>query len=542
MFGVPGTALVEVWDALRREPGIRVVRPTNELTASFMANGYARASGRTAVLCTIAGPGLTYAVSGIAEALLDSVPLVHVVDAGAGARPDGSPALQAIRQVDVLSPLVKGVVDVGSAGDVASGARAALALACAGEPGPVLLQVDVAALQGPAAGSSPSPAASVPSFSADTLALVADTLLVSARPLLLVGMGAAGAAPAVTQLAESLGAPVLSTTSGRGVVSEQHPLSLAADIPGGPIEPLNQIVAQADVVLALGCKLSHNGSRGFALDLPSERLVRVDTASDALGGAYPAAHEIVGDVADVVAALAGMLGDADSRSEWTATELDALRERLAASIPTRLNPRLGPGSAADFFGALRRCLPERAVVATDSGLHQYLVRAHLPVLAPRTLVVPTDFQSMGFGIPAAIGAGIATGEQAVAVTGDGGLDIVGLELLTAVRERVPLTVIVLVDGYLGLIRVSQRARTGRETGVDISVPDLELFARSVGAGYARVDGSRATDDVLAAALASDGVTVVEVPTGDPPDLGRLTARGRALSTVRRVRSALSRGA
>ena len=84
---------------------------------------------------------------------------------------------------------------------------------------------------------------------------------------------------------------------------------------------------------------------------------------------------------------------------------------------------------------------------------------------------------MGFGIPAAIGAGIATGERAVAVTGDGGLDIVGLELLTAVRERVPLTVIVLVDGYLGLIRVSQRARTGREAGVDISVPDLELFAR-----------------------------------------------------------------
>ena len=122
-------------------------------------------------------------------------------------------------------------------------------------------------------------------------------------------MGAAGAAPAVTQLAESLGAPVLSTTSGRGVVSEQHPLSLAADIPGGPIEPLNEIVAQADLVLALGCKLSHNGSRGYALDLPSERLVRVDTASDALDGAYPAAHELVGDVADVVAALAGMLGE-----------------------------------------------------------------------------------------------------------------------------------------------------------------------------------------------------------------------------------------
>ena len=508
-----------------------------------MANGYARASGRTAVLCTIAGPGLTYAVSGIAEALLDSLPFVHIVDAGARSRPDGSPALQAIRQVDVLSPLVKGVVDVPTAGEVTSGVRAAFAQARAGEPGPVLLQLDVTALQGLATASSPQMASDPDgsSVSDDALILIADRLLVAARPLLLVGMGAADAASAVTELAERLGAPVLSTTSGRGVLSEHHPLSLASDVPGGPIEPLNEIVARADLVLALGCKLSHNGSRGYALDLPGERLIRVDASSGALEGAYPASQTVVGDVADVLAALTAMLGEGDARTEWTASQLESLRARLAASAPPRLNPRLGPGSAAEFFTALRRRLPERAVVATDSGLHQYLVRAHLPVVAPRTLVVPTDFQSMGFGIPAAIGAGIATGERAVAVTGDGGLDIVGLELLTAVRERVPLTVVVLVDGYLGLIRVSQRARTGREVGVDISVPDLELFARSVGAEYARLDGSRTTDEVLGDAIATDGVTVVEVPTGDPPDLRRLTARGRTLSAVRKLRSAVSRG-
>ena len=181
VFGVPGTALVEVWEALRREPGIRVVRPTSELTASFMANGYARASGRTAVLCTIAGPGLTYAVSGIAEALLDSVPLVHVVDAGAG-----SEAGRLARTAGDSSGRRPLAAREGRASTCGLGGRGRVRRPCcagarrAGEPGPVLLQVDVAALQGPATGSSPSPAASVPSFSADTLALVADTLLVSA--------------------------------------------------------------------------------------------------------------------------------------------------------------------------------------------------------------------------------------------------------------------------------------------------------------------------------------------------------------------------
>jgi acetolactate synthase I/II/III large subunit len=505
-----------------------------------MANGYARASGKTAVLATVAGPGLTYAVSGVAEALLDSVPLVHVVDAGAGTRPDGSPGLQAIRQTDVLAPLVKSVLEVRTAGEVVAATRAALATARAGEPGPVLLQIDASALAGSALSTDPPPdPASASEVATDDVRLVAERLLDARLPLLLVGMGAADAASGVTALAERLGAPVVSTTSGRGVVSEEHRLSLVSDAPGASVEPLNEVLGRADLVLALGCKLSHNGSRGYALALLPERLVRVDTAPSSLDGAYPASLTVERDVREVVAALLATLEAGGSRSQWTASELESVRSRLAADSPIRLNPRLGPGSAADLFSALRRRLPERSIVATDSGLHQYLVRAHFPVLAPRTLLLPTDFQSMGFGIPAAIGASIATGEPAVAVTGDGGLDIVGFEILTAVRERVRLTVLVLVDGYLGLIRVSQLARTGREAGVDISVPRLEPLARSLDADYALLDGSRGTEDVLGDALASDGVTIVEVPTGEPPDLRRLTRRGRARSAVRALRSTMS---
>ena len=529
IFGVPGSALVDVWDAVRREPQMRVVRSTSELMSSFMANGHARATGKPAVLCAIAGPGLTYTVSGIAEALLDSIPLVFVVDAGAGVRADGAPGLQAIQQVDVLKPLVKCVFEVESADDVALATREALAVACRGEPGPVLLQLTARALRGSSSVTEPEKVA--PALEPD-IGSIAERLSGACRPLLLLGQGAADAAADVERLAEWLRSPVIATTSGRGVVSERHELSLASDVAGGSASVLNELVEHADLVLALGCKLSHNGSRGYSLVLPPERLIRVDTSEEVLRLTYPSSQTVEADVASFVAAPRGQIDERPPASEWSVEEIATWRTRLAAESPARFNPQLGPGSANDLFAALRRHLPDRGIVATDSGLHQYIVRAHLPVLEPRTLLVPTGFQSMGYGVPAAIGGSLATGERAVAVTGDGGLNIVGLELLTAVREKVPLTVIVIVDGYLGLIRLTQLARTGLETGVDVVTPQLDLFAQSLGAEYARLDRSADMDAVLRAAIESDAVTIVEVPMLEPPGIGRLRARGRALSTMR----------
>ena len=529
VFGVPGSSLVDVWEAVRRNARMRIIGSTSELMSSFMANGHARATGKPAVLCTIAGPGLTFALSGIAEALLDSVPLVFIVDAGAGVRADGAPGLQAIEQLEVVRPLVKQVIDVASADDVALATRAALEQASVGEPGPVLLQLAASALRGSAsvsAADAPSPVEEP-----ETDAVLA-RLSSARRPLLVVGQGAADAAPEVTRLAEWLGSPVIATTSGRGVVSERHPLSLALDVPAGSAPILNAVIERADVVLALGCKLSHNGSRGYSLVLPPERLIRVDASREVLDLAYPASQPIEADVGRFVSSLSRRADMGGAVGGWSDEEIASWRAKLAAAKPARFDPQLGPGPASELFATLRRYLPDRAIVATDSGLHQYVVRANLPVYEPRTLLVPTDFQSMGYGVPAAIGGSLATGQRAVAVTGDGGLNIVGLELLTAVRERIPLTVLVLVDGYLGLIRLAQLARTGVETGVDVAMPRLDAFARSVGATYARLDDQSDTEAVLRGALESEDVTIVEVPMLDAPGLGRLKARGRALARVR----------
>jgi acetolactate synthase-1/2/3 large subunit len=334
---------------------------------------------------------------------------------------------------------------------------------------------------------------------------------------------------------------VLSTTSGRGVVSEDHALALVFDAPGASVEYVNQVLERSDLVLALGCKLSRNGSRGYSLVLPADRLVRVDVSTDGLDRHYPASEEIEADVRVVVSALLEGLESSGHHSEWTLAEVASIRDRVTAESPRRLDPRLGPVRARELFEALRRQLPPGGVVTTDSGQHQYVTRAQFRVVEPRTLMVPTGFQSMGFGLPAAIGAAIATGERSVAVVGDGGLAIVGLEIAVAVREGLPLTVVVLADGHFGLIRIAQRYRVGYDIGVDVAIPDLPTFAKSLGADYAIFDGSRSADELFAAAFASDAVTLVEVPMGEPPDIGRITARGRLRAALRRSASSLPRG-
>ncbi len=533
VFGLPGTQTLPLWEALRRRDGLRSVVTTSELMAAFAAIGYARASGRTGVLMTIGGPGLTYALTGLAEARLDSVPLVHIV-AGAAERQDGGYALQSVRQRDLLEPLVKSVIDVVRPDDMAQAIRDAMRVAGAGEPGPVVVQIAPEVMGAPARRANraaPGDVAASPDVDQFVEHLVA-RLSEARRPILYCGQGAAMAADAIVRLAETLSAPVLTTTSGRGVIPETHPLSLVLDVPGAPREPLNELLATSDLVLVLGCKFSHNGSHGFSLRLNEEQLVRVDASPDVMGRAYAAGTEIVGDVSAVVGALERGVERA-AATTWTMDEISSWQRRLAKTPSSLAAARLGGVPGPEFFAALEEGLPSGAVMTTDSGRHQYVARAHVRVGAPLTFLIPADFQAMGFGIPAAIGAAIATGRRAVAVVGDGGFNIAGTELLTAVREGANVTAVVFVDRQFGLIRTQQLHSTGHTFGVEIPVAHLELFAASVGAAYLRFDESRLGE--LSTALEQNGVQLVEVPVDYGPD-GWARARGLAVSTAR---SALS---
>jgi thiamine pyrophosphate-dependent acetolactate synthase large subunit-like protein len=224
---------------------------------------------------------------------------------------------------------------------------------------------------------------------------------------------------------------------------------------------------------------------------------------------------LIADAPALVRALHESSGRAVS--SWTEEQVDAWKRRAYERYSAKWEPKvrgLEPPTIEEFFAALRRAMPDESCLVLDSGLHQMLARRHFRVRVPRGLLLPADLQAMGYALPAAIGARIARRERAVvALLGDGGFAISGLELLTAVRERVRLTIIVFNDGHFGLIRKQQLGATKHAYGTELHNPDFRQIAAAVGARYERPGDD--AEESLHRAVASHGVTLVEVALRDP---------------------------
>ncbi|MGA7993057.1 MAG: thiamine pyrophosphate-binding protein [Thermoanaerobaculia bacterium] len=507
VFSLPGTQNVALFEALRKSR-LRTIVATHELSASFMAIGYALASGRPGVLLTIPGPGFTYSLTGLAEALLDSVPLVSIVGKPAEG-PGRRFQFQSLDQRAIATPLVKRIFDLESSGSIEATLEEAFAVSQAGEPGPVLVQVPANLLSDevPASPLSPSQARL---SSPPPVEEIAHRLEKAQRIVLYVGQGANGAAAELEQLAELLQAPFVTTTSARGVVPESNPWALCVD--RGNISALNDLLESADLILALGCKFSHNGAHGFRLRLAPDRLVHVDASESVLGANYDASFTLAADVPSVIRALLACPASLKrtAGSGFSEEEAGRWRRRITEVAPQAGTTIRGarPSSIEGFFAALRSAMPAESCLILDSGRHQLMARRHFRVLRPRGLVLPADLQSMGFALPAAVGAKLAREERTVvAILGDGGFAMSGLELLTAVRERIPLTVIVFNDGVYGAISRQQLAAYGRLHGTELKNPDFQQFAESVGARYMLLRND--IESSLAGVVRSGGVCLVE---------------------------------
>lgn len=541
VFGVPGTQNVPTFEAFR-SAGVPVVLCTHELGACFMAGGHARAKGAVGVLATIPGPGFTYALPGLAEARLDSVPLLHVV----GQPPSGIGGRflhQAIPQESMVRDLVKDVVSVDHPGEMREAVVRALETARAGDPGPVVLHVARAAQNGRVGATETDPSLgerrpSVSSGDADAgMRALAQRLRHARRPVLFLGRGAGSGATHVRELVDRLGLAFFSTPSGRGVVDERHPLCLGFDPDRGGLKVLAEVLDEADMILALGCRMSYNGTAAFGLDLPAAKLAHVNTDHDALTGLRPADLSIQASVEMVVPWLLERL-PTDMEPRWTHEEVGRWRSRLVwdgeRGPPEPVFSGVPGGRPEAFFQAVRAALPEDAIVVADSGLHQVMTRRHLVVTAPEGLMLPADFQSMGFAVPTAIGAAIAAPSRPVlAVVGDGGFTMSGMEMLTAAREGVALVVVVVNDGFLNLIRLQQMQDDGVTHSVDLTNPNFRTLAEALGVGYALIDGD--PEDTLRWAMAQSGPVLVELVAGDSSDI----LRARALGASKRVARAVA---
>jgi thiamine pyrophosphate-dependent acetolactate synthase large subunit-like protein len=501
VFGIPGTHTLPIHRHLTAN-GIRHVTPRHEQGGGYAADGYARVSGRPGVVVATSGPGVINTATPAATAYADSVPLLVVSPAmptdvegrDAGFLHEGKD------QRGAMEALVSWSRRAGSPAEAAAAIADAFEHFATGRPRPVHVEVPVDVLGERAVvrlrrprGASDSPL--------DEAALErAVALLARAeRPALILGGGSRAAADDATALAERLGAPVVTTVNGKGVVSERHPLSLGAQI---RLPATQRWLAERDVVLAVGTELGESDLWGPPLRLGG-RLIRVDVDLGQLDKNAAADVAIGGDARAVLERLLEALAPRTAPPE----DLSAARAAIGAEA-------LADGAPfVPLTDALDQALGRDGVLSGDSTMASYYGAVHfLPMDAARRFIYPTGYATLGYALPAAIGAKLAAPERPViALVGDGGLLFTVAELATAAELGIPLPVLVPNNGGYGEIRAQMQEEQIDPIGVDLRVPDLPALGRAFGGAGLRVDDPAALAPALREALERPGPTVIEVP-------------------------------
>lgn len=483
-FGMPGAHTLDLVDALAAE-GIRNVLVTSELSSSFMADGYARVAGVPGVCISIPGPGLTNMITGLAEAKLDSSPMVVIVT---GIEEDShSFHLHEIDQLAAVRPAVKTIVAVKKAGEIADAVGKALAIAGQGEPGPVIVEIPRALLREKTKDSKEERLAEPEELenNPEKTNQIVDLLRNATHCGIYAGKGAFGAFREVLELAEKLHAPVATTVSGKGVVPEDHELSLGYGFGPTGESIAEQSLKKCDVLLALGCKFSEMSTGKWSMEIPG-KLIHIDKSKEVLDKNYRADIALHQDIQvallDILKALRGV-----SHSETAAqTEKTAKKDKLRTAKSRNVTTKIGIHPTR-FLTALSKAAPDDTIFVTDCGNHQLFTISDLEIKKPRSFLTPSDYQAMGFGIPAAIGAGLAApNAKIVCILGDGGLLLTGFELLTAQRENINLAAIVFNDGALGLIKDIQKKIYGRVTAVELTDVKYRQLAGAFGLKYLEI--------------------------------------------------------
>ena len=443
VFGIPGVHTLELYRGLA-DSEIRHVVTRHEQGAGFMADGYARATGRPGVCVLITGPGVTNAATPIGQAFSDSVPMLVISSVNARAElGKGWGRLHEITdQRAAMAPLTGFSATALSPDDVPDLLGRAFALFGASRPRPVHVELPIDVLAAPGAGDWAVRSAADRSAPAPEAVRAAATRLAgSQRPVILLGGGAIAAGPAAQALAERLGAVVVTTTAAKGAVPESHPLSLGASLSAASTQTL---IAEADCVLALGTELSETDSWCDHLALP-EALIRVDIDAAKLSDQYAAEIAILADAAQTAGALLSALSETSEAAAGPAGGAD--RAALEADLAERRSGGargLGPKARGHVavLEAMRRVLPQTGLIATDMTQIAYTGNTHYPAEQPGQWLHPLGYGTLGYGLPAAIGAKLGAPERAVvALVGDGGLMFTIQELSVAVELELPLPIV-----------------------------------------------------------------------------------------------------
>jgi thiamine pyrophosphate-dependent acetolactate synthase large subunit-like protein len=500
LFGMPGSHSTAIYDALARSGAIGTTLIRNEQAGAFAADGYARVTGRPGVVCTTAGPGATNALTGVAECWADSVPMLLLagqVNSDALDRECGN--YHEIDLEGIFRPVTQWCGTVRRHDDIPGHLGRAFQAMTWARPRPAALFLPQDLMRSASSREIAMPAfpdRPEPAVPAVAIAQAAEILARAERPMILAGGGAlwSGAAAEVEALARKLGAPVVTTLNGKGLLDERHPLSLghARSSRGRHALP------HADALLAVGCRFTEVMTDWRRMQVP-RTLIQIDLDADQIGMNYPVTVGIVADAKAVLRALVTAVGPSRERDGWG----KLWEEARAARHP---RPEW-------FIDVLREALPGDVPVFTDACEMGYRMQADWQSHGPRRFFYPSNFITLGWAFPAAIGAAVArAGGPVVSVSGDGGFVMTAQELATAARYRLRVIALVHNDSTYGAIKnIQKRAHEGRYLDVELNNPDFLQLAAAYGVPGSRVQGPEELRAAVAAALDREGPSLIEVP-------------------------------
>ena len=448
VFGYPGGQIINVYDSLYKyQDELRHVLTAHEQGAVHAADGYARASGKVGVVIATSGPGATNLVTGIATAYLDSIPLVAIT----GNVPSSQIGTDSFQEIDITGitlPITKHNYFVGKVEDLADTIRSAFKLAMSGRPGPVLVDVPKDIQMARYDYEPQEPVKAVEAFPAKAVRIEAAAECINAaqRPFLYFGGGlvTSGAQSELLEMADRIDAPIGCSLMGISGVATDHPRFLGMQGMHGHYA-CSTAMHRSDCIIALGARFNDRVTGNRAKFATGAKIVHIDVDGSELGKTVAAAHGLRGDVKKTLEKLLPLLRPA-RHTEWMHA-VSVFREEESYQLDNR--PGLTPRAA---MLALNKYLGENTPVATDVGQHQMWAAQSLFFRRPRRFLSSGGLGTMGFGMGAAIGAQLAAREHAVLVTGDGSFGMNLNELATAVSNRIPLVILLMNNGVLGMVR------------------------------------------------------------------------------------------
>jgi len=540
VFGIPGGAIMPFYHALPDyQDRLRHVLCRHEQGAGHAAEGYARASGRVGVCVATSGPGATNLVTPISDAWMDSTPLVAIT----GQVPSAVLGKDAFQETDITGitmPITRQNYLVTRAEDIPYVIREAFHIASTGRPGPVLVDVTKDAQRArvvPSWDLELDLQGYRPTCSGDRRQVrAATTLLQSAeKPLIMAGNGViwAGATAELLELAERTGIPVITTLHGKGAIADDHPLCLGMPGMHGWVH-VNRAIQECDVLLNIGGRFDDRVTGNVAGFAPNAKVIHVDIDPSEIGKNVRVDVPIVGDARDVLRALLEEMPPRQA-TQWLAhiRGMQATHQPRQAYLRRPDTPVLMPH---DVYDALNRAIRARGStkVVTDVGQHQMWAAQLLEWIHPRSHITSGGSGTMGFAVPAAMGAALACPDETIwVVCGDGGFQMTNQELATIVQEGIRnVKVAIINNGYLGMVRQWQQLFENRRySGTPLTGPDFALLARAYGVHAMKVDRVEDAAPAIDAAWDHDGCVVIDFRVEREANVFPIVPQGNAIGDM-----------